>query len=701
MIQGQVRRLLYQKHSNSLYFTTTLQHVVQSYSLGQNILLEPTHAHPSSPTLFALSPSSHLLLSASAHPPVIQLSNRSREPSISLRPNASSASVVAAAFHPDTPNTFLLAFSDGTLAAYDASHMFRSHGTSRGGEIGHVKKLHTITSTSSQSDFGAGDGITATTFVPGTVCTAASVGADGRCCIVDFGYDDLGNSKVLESWHVRGAATSVSILPHKRYQDIKITVSDFLVAIGRQDGMVRLYDLEGELKWQRNFDLADGSRIIDVEWLEGSGILDKRSSMISLGPSRISALEIQQRSSVPNHPRGQSRRSYPYRFEGRGSNQFGGEQVPSRSQSLRPDLKNYSNSSARPLLATDSNTHELEAETPIDDAVDNSRFTESNTANIPPNVPPRPAGREGGQYSIRKAELTSIKSVATGDLRVLEITNPPYKSIQATFRSEGNDNESMTRTITKPTIDKSQPGEHNSNITSYSPWNNAFTGLKTPGTKPTDFMPSTEPSPTSSQTPRFNSNLDPSSADSDTIIDWTTSSNYTPHPIIRQQSRPKIATKPKSSNLLVKASKIALKRMPTKLATATITQRLLTESQSAIVSDGTGMDWQDGYQSQGSDVPMQRVRSLRPVSSMPLPLLYGHQESSENRILNRISTLHNRLRAEMEEFKRETREDAKAQKNWFIEEVRGLEEGKRKLEGENGELRDELARLERGRGRVG
>ena len=674
--------------------------MVQSYSLTQNILLDPTHAHPSSLTLFALSPSSHLLLSASAHPPVIQLSNHLREPSISLRPNASAASVVAAAFHPDTPNTFLLAFSDGTLAAYDASLVFRTHGNGSGGEIGHIKKLHTITSTSSHSNFAAGEGITATTFVPGTVCTAASVGADGRCCIVDFGYDNLGNSKVLESWHVWGAATSVSILPHKRYQDMKVTVSDFLVAIGRQDGMVRLYDLEGELKWQRNFDLSDGPRILDVEWLEGSGIIDKRSSMISLGPSRTSVLETQ-RSPVPNHPRGQSGQSYPYQFEGRSSNQLGEGQIPSHSQSLRPDLKSCSNSSARLLLATDSTTHDLEAEAPSDDAVANNPSTESKAANISPNVPPRPAGREGGQYSIRKAELTSIKSVATGDLRVLEITNPPYKSTQPTFGSESNDNEPMPKISTKSSADKSPLDKYNSNAAPCSPCNNSFTVLQTPNTNPTNFMPSAEPSPTSSQTPRFNSNLDPSSADSDTIIDWTTSSNYTPHPIIRQQSRPKIVTKPKSSNFLIKASKIALKRIPTKLATATITQRLLTESQSAVVSDGTGMDWQDGYQSQGSDVPMQRVRSLRPVSSTPLPLLYGHQESSENRILNRISIIHNALRAEMEEFKRETREDANAHKNWFIEEFRGLEEGKRKLEGENGELRDELARLERGRGRVG
>ena len=96
---------------------------------------------------------------------------------------------------------------------------------------------------------------------------------------------------------------------------------------------------------------------------------------------------------------------------------------------------------------------------------------------------------------------------------------------------------------------------------------------------------------------------------------------------------------------------------------------------------------------------------------MPLPMLRqrlkfrlrthdGSQDSSENQIVATFSAMHDVLKAEMEVFKSDLRREAKAQKDWFLEEVRGMEQGKIKLARENERLRDELARLERGRGSV-
>ena len=405
-----------------------------------------------------------MLLSASAQPQVIQLSNLlSEEPPIFIKPDASSSAVVTAAFHPDTPNIFLLAFGDGTLAAYDASHFFGQRGRNssaaaagKGGEIGNLKKLHTVTTTSSYPDRSTpvsvgevGVGIAAIAFVPGSSSTAASVGADGRCCIVDFGYNDPGSSKVLMTWHVRGGATSVSILPYKRCQDQKVTVSDFLVAIGRQDGTVRLYDLEGKLILQQSFDPADGSRILDVEWLEGSGITDTKDGIPRTG-THVSV-------------RDQHRRSYPFGFDSR-DNQLSGGQVLLRSQSQRPNAKRRSNSSARllqgeaemPGIDTEARGHSANSGVtrtkgyhrrtqsssilssyPIASSQEDLLSNAANTS-VPPNVPPRPVEQEGSQYSIGKAELTSMKAITNGDLRVLDLDSP--SKLHPGPRSEGNAN---------------------------------------------------------------------------------------------------------------------------------------------------------------------------------------------------------------------------------------------------------------------
>ena len=129
-------------------------------------------------------------------------------PPVLLRPYCSSSSAVAAAFHPDREDFFLLAFADGTAAVFDALHFFRNHGkgdrrridavSSSGGEIAFTKGLHatgTSGGTPNRNDVGTFDGydpgtgifgigskatgITAVAFVPGRSATAVTVGADG------------------------------------------------------------------------------------------------------------------------------------------------------------------------------------------------------------------------------------------------------------------------------------------------------------------------------------------------------------------------------------------------------------------------------------------------------------------------------------------------------------------------------------------
>lgn len=300
--------LRYSRDSNNLYFTTSLCNAVQSYSIKQSKLLGPYNTHPTPPTVFALSSTSNLLLSASSSPIVVQLTNLmlNTRP-VMLQPQCSLAKIAAAEFHPERGNIFMLAFGDGTVAAYDASSLFRDNerGDGRQGgsteskiwEISHIKKLHATGNTVSlltytgspgsgsdprTGNVGIGDrslGVTAVAFVPGSKAIAISVGSDGRCCLVDFAPSTNGEATLIRSWHVKGPGTCLSILPldSKAFSGLPENMrranptlyQTAVAAIGRQDGRIVVFDLEGQRLGEQTINPYDP--IIDVEWMIGDG----------------------------------------------------------------------------------------------------------------------------------------------------------------------------------------------------------------------------------------------------------------------------------------------------------------------------------------------------------------------------------------------------------------------------------------------
>lgn len=120
--------------------------------------LEVSKTHPTQPTVMALSPDSTLLLSASKDPTIIYLQDlRSTSLVTQLKPIATTAHVTVAAFHPERKFIFLLAFSDGVIAAYDGSKIVGKaqhgkdnlqrlyHGNGGAGEIGRLDNVHRAT----------------------------------------------------------------------------------------------------------------------------------------------------------------------------------------------------------------------------------------------------------------------------------------------------------------------------------------------------------------------------------------------------------------------------------------------------------------------------------------------------------------------------------------------------------------------------
>ena len=281
--QGQVRVLGFANDSKDI-FSTSLQDTVLRYSIAQDRLTDFSCRHPSPPTIVAVSLQSVYLISASRTPPVIYLQELSSGCTpVHLKPQASNAYVTVAAFHPQREDIFLLAYADSTLSIHNASRIMFTRADARDGSIGLFKRGHQITNAqiearrNSASPGARGVGITAASFIPGHSLRVVSVAGDGKCRIVDFEF----GLNVLRTWHVHAACTCLSVFTTAETlqkstgivggSDVALKRSKgrlygHIIAIGRVDGFVVLYDDLGLLRGERLLHLTRGP-IINVEWI--------------------------------------------------------------------------------------------------------------------------------------------------------------------------------------------------------------------------------------------------------------------------------------------------------------------------------------------------------------------------------------------------------------------------------------------------
>lgn len=280
--EGNCRLLQYAHDSKSLFFTDSIHNAVQTYSLREDRVSEAAKAHPSVITSFCVSPDSNFLLSCSADPPVIQLHNRQLNNTIDIKPKASAKPVVCCAFHPIRKSIFVLAFTDGVLAAYDSTRLVRgdkARATAKKGNVGsgggeHIHyfgHLH-------DGSISGGAGITGVEFIPGYRARAVSVGEDGRLFIIDFEKKD-----VLGSWHVGAPATSVSVRPAVG-KDAGKSSGDagWMVAVGTIHGKCFVFDGGGTKVCEQTVDTEAG-KVLDVEWVSGEVALPPEAG----GPDSI------------------------------------------------------------------------------------------------------------------------------------------------------------------------------------------------------------------------------------------------------------------------------------------------------------------------------------------------------------------------------------------------------------------------------
>ena len=295
--------LEYSNDYHKLYFTTSLHHSILCFSLVDGRVISTTFPHPSPPTVLILSKDSSVLVTASERPVVIYVHNLKHltAPPI-LHPQVSPSPVTSGEFHPDKNGVFLLCFLDGTIALYNVprgcsgnysedkqSHLIGLHGC----EKSCFKRLHKTVNVNIEpglkrrpskeasvngNEFLKGDigkatcSIAGAAFVPGYRSRAVSVGADGKCRLIDFENE----GKLLRTWHIGASATCLSILgsgdikpalkpANRRSSGHKIRNTDYIIAIGRADGIVMLYDSVGLLLQEWNVSETK-ARIISIDW---------------------------------------------------------------------------------------------------------------------------------------------------------------------------------------------------------------------------------------------------------------------------------------------------------------------------------------------------------------------------------------------------------------------------------------------------
>ncbi|WPG97517.1 Hypothetical protein R9X50_00029400 [Acrodontium crateriforme] len=322
--EDRVRHLEYAQGTSTLFLSTNLTSDIQKYSTERSRLLSTAQVHATPPIALAVSPTGHLMVSASDNPPAVYLRNLAHNsPPVLIEPRASESAVNYAAFHPERSNVFLLAFRDGTLAAYDATKILRKSSGSfsnqqsvSDGEIGRLENVHRTTSKLAIQD-GTGVKpilITAAAFLPGYKTRSVSVGSDGRCKIVDF----VDGGVTVRTWHAKAPLTSVSTLSVTLQNEVppktakravnlsshKIggpTSTKNLIAVGRADGKVHIYDSLGLLLAEKAVSL-NCERIISVEWVKGASPtpLKVKISTVSQPPAQPGAQCAQSVTVVPN-----------------------------------------------------------------------------------------------------------------------------------------------------------------------------------------------------------------------------------------------------------------------------------------------------------------------------------------------------------------------------------------------------------------
>ena len=302
-------------------------------------------------------------------------------------------------------------------------------------------------------------GISAVAFVPGRKATVVTVGADGKCCVVDFTQPSKQKAILLKSWHIRRPATSLSVICSTKNASISqleraddpeselrhdLPNESYYIAVGRSDGRVLLFDLDGKALGEQAFD-DNGGRVIDVEWTQirsgatlpyqsfGSSIhrspvvKKKRKSQGSPKVATTQPLQMELLATSSNMGEHSEDPLFDFTTPRKTLGAFHWE--PSLYQpAMDPRNGHENNAIVEAGKVDDSQQSHITPKSPSANlprnAIQSSSQTEteessslrsSTEADWTPPIPPRPIPRPGGRLSIRRdqtSRLSGIKSTS-------------------------------------------------------------------------------------------------------------------------------------------------------------------------------------------------------------------------------------------------------------------------------------------------
>ena len=322
-------------------------------------------------------------------------------------------------------------------------------------------------------------GISAVAFVPGRKATVVTVGADGKCCVVDFTQPSKQKAILLKSWHIRRPATSLSVICSTKNASISqleraddpesesrhdLPNESYYIAVGRSDGRVLLFDLDGKALGEQALD-DKGARVIDVEWTQirsgaalpyqniGSSIRrspvvkKKRKSLGSSAVAKIRPLQMELLATSANL--GEHSKDPLFDFttppktlgafhwepslyqpamdprNGHEDNAIVEANEPDDSQQSHVTRKSSSAILPRNAIQSSSQT----------ETEDSSSFRSSTEADWTPPIPPRPIPRPGGRLSIRRDQTSRLSG----------IQSTSYPSIIAKARQVSSSNPRLSK----------------------------------------------------------------------------------------------------------------------------------------------------------------------------------------------------------------------------------------------------------------
>ena len=236
---GRPQLMAFHPERHDLYFTSSLQNAIHCFSVRDSELKDLICPLPGEPVALCVSTRYILAVCTNSRRLCVQPVSSFQEP-ISDAALPSDAGLVSAAFHPQHPGSFLLAFADGILSIHKAGLLKR-------GPVAVVQ----LTSTSQTSDAS----LVAATFLYGAPLTVVSVTNQGHCQIH---REYRGQGQLLRLWSVTATPTCLTVLRLPNED------GEHWITLGSANGEVETYSSRGYLIKRCVVDVEE-SKVLNVQ----------------------------------------------------------------------------------------------------------------------------------------------------------------------------------------------------------------------------------------------------------------------------------------------------------------------------------------------------------------------------------------------------------------------------------------------------